>query len=329
MCLYPRIIQNPKYKINNKNGGVIPPIYDDRITKVPIGCGKCMECKKQRANNWKVRLSEDLRINKNVKFITMTYSDESLEKLTEDILKKTKMEGYALDNEIARLSVRRFTENWRSKYGKTIRHWIVTELGTTNTERLHLHGLVWTDRTFEEIKDKWIYGNVILGDGKGKHYVNEETVGYIVKYISKVDEKHKEYNSKVFVSKGIGSNYVERRDSNLNKYKGEDTKESYTTRTGLEIGLPIYYRNKIYTEEEREKLWINKLDQEVRWVDGVKVDVSESYDEYYKVLREKREINKVLGYGDDEENWEQRKYEQNRRNLIRKERIKKLWDQRE
>jgi hypothetical protein len=45
MCLYPRIIQNPKYKINNKNGGVIPPIYDDRITKVPIGCGKCMECK--------------------------------------------------------------------------------------------------------------------------------------------------------------------------------------------------------------------------------------------------------------------------------------------
>lgn len=322
MCLYPRLIRNKKYTINEKNGGEIPPIKDERVKKVAIGCGKCIECRKQKANGWKVRLMEDLRVNKNAKFITLTYSDESLEKLAKGI----KLEGYELDNEIARLSIRRFTENWRSKYGKTIRHWMVTEIGGKNTERLHIHGLVWTNKTIEEIDEKWIYGKVILGNGAGKHYVNEETIGYIVKYISKVDEKHKEYESKMFVSKGIGSEYINRRDSERNKYKGEKTIETYKSRTGLELGLPVYYRNKIYNDEEREKLWINRLDKGERWIMGVKVDIKEGEEEYYKLLKDKRKINKRLGYGDDSENWELKEYEKQRRNLKRKERIEKLWN---
>ena len=48
MCLYPRLIKNPKYKPNKKNGGQVPPILDSRVLAVPIGCGKCLECKKQK-----------------------------------------------------------------------------------------------------------------------------------------------------------------------------------------------------------------------------------------------------------------------------------------
>ena len=36
----------------------------------------------------------------------------------------------------------------------------------------------------------------------------------------------------------------------------------------IEKGLPIYYRNLIYTEEEREKLWIEKLNKGERWIGG-------------------------------------------------------------
>ena len=43
MCLYPRLIKNPKYKPNKKNGGRVPPILDSRVLAVPIGCGKCLE----------------------------------------------------------------------------------------------------------------------------------------------------------------------------------------------------------------------------------------------------------------------------------------------
>jgi len=83
--------------------------------------------------------------------------------------------------------------------------------------------------------------------------VNEKTINYIVKYVNKIDVKHKEYQSKIFTSKGIGKNYVNREDKKRNVYKKGNTVETYRTRKGLEIGLPIYYRNKIYTEIENRK----------------------------------------------------------------------------
>ena len=60
MCLYPKLIKNPKYQINKKNKGKIPEMIDDRAAYVPIGCGKCIECRKQKADNWKIRLYEEV-----------------------------------------------------------------------------------------------------------------------------------------------------------------------------------------------------------------------------------------------------------------------------
>ena len=91
------------------------------------------------------------------------------------------------------------------------------------------------------------------------------------------------------------------------------------------MALPIYYRNKIYSEDEREKLWLEKLDKKERWVCGVKVDVSENDNEYYKVLEEMRRKNHRLGYGDDSKNWTLKKYESQRRNIKKQERIERLY----
>ena len=47
------------------------------------------------------------------------------------------------------------------------------------------------------------------------------------------------------------------------KYKENgETKETYINSQRFKMALPMYYRNKIYTEEEREKLWLEKLDKE-------------------------------------------------------------------
>ena len=123
MCLYPKIMRNKKYKITKKNGGNVPILKDKRVGYVPIGCGKCMECKKQKSNQWKVRLMEDLRVNRNAKFVTFTFNDESLQELDNDI--KGEIDGYNRDNEILSLGVRRFLERWRKLFGKSVRHWIV------------------------------------------------------------------------------------------------------------------------------------------------------------------------------------------------------------
>jgi hypothetical protein len=298
MCLYPKIIKNRKYVSNKKNDerygeGNVPIAKDKRCLYVPIGCGNCVECRKQKARGWQVRLSEDLRVYQNAKFLTFTFNDYELQKLDNEI---KGLKGYERDNEICRLAVRRFTERWRKEFGKSVRHWMVTELGSKYTERIHMHGLLWTDEKMDVIQEKWKYGRVILGNGKGEHYVSEKTVNYIVKYISKVDEKHKYYKSKMFVSNGIGKSYMDRDDIKRNKYNGEETIETYKTRTGMELGLPIYYRNHIYSEEERENLWINKLDKQERWVLGQRIDVSENEDEYVKALKYAQMKNKRLGY---------------------------------
>ena len=316
MCLYPKLIQNRKYMKNKKNGGVIPPIKDKRVLMVPVGCGKCIECKKQKARNWQVRLQEDIRVNRHCKFVTYTFTEHELQKIDNEI---KGLSGYDRDNEICRIAVRRYTERWRKKYGKTLRHWLVTELGHANTERVHMHGIVWTDKV-KDIGDIWKYGKIWIGE-----YVNAKTINYIVKYVNKVDASHKTYNSKIFTSQGIGKEYVNRRDSKRNKYKKEKTIETYKTREGVELALPVYYRNKIYNEDERERLWLEKLDKEERYVCGVKVDISQGEDEYYKLLEMMRQKNKRLGYGDDAKNWELKKYENERRNLKKLERLQKLY----
>ena len=84
---------------------------------VPVGCGKCIECKKQKSREWSIRLQEEIRHLKNGKFVTLTFSEESLVELGED-KKNNTLNGYNLDNGIATLAVRRFLERWRKNIRK-------------------------------------------------------------------------------------------------------------------------------------------------------------------------------------------------------------------
>ena len=77
--------------------------------------------------------------------------------------------------------------------------------------------------------------------------------------------------------------------------------------------MPIYWRNKIYSDEEREKLWLQKLDKGERWICGERINISNGEETYYKVLKYYREKNKRLGYGDNTEDWNRKKYEEERR----------------
>lgn len=306
MCLYPKLIENRKYKSNKKNGGIIPAITDERTLYVPVGCGNCIECRKQQARQWQVRLNEEIKSDNKAYFMTMTFSEESLDKLTTEVLKSKRYSKKEV-NEIATIAVRRFLERWRKEYKKSIKHWLITELGHTGTERIHIHGLIWTDKP-QEIERIWQYGFVDTGQ-----YVNEKTINYIVKYVNKLDKDHKGYKSKILTSPGIGKGYLNRIDKKLNEYKGKETKEYYKTPIGLKVNLPIYYRNKIYTEEQREQLWINKLDKNEIWICGEKLEANSQSEErtrkYYQMK------NKRLGYGDDSEEWECKLYRKLRKRL--------------
>ena len=137
---------------------------------------------------------------------------------------------------------------------------------TKEEERIHMHGIIFTNNP-KEIERIWGYGKVWIGE-----YVNEKTINYIIKYIHKQDEQHKDYIPKVLTSKGIGNNYI-KREGQKNKYKDKNTNEKYKFRNGTEIALPTYYRNKLYNEEEREKLWIKKIEEKKRYINGVEYKI--------------------------------------------------------
>lgn len=310
MCLYPKLIGNPKYKSNKKNGGVIPQINDKRVLLVPIGCGNCGECRQKKRREWKVRLTEECENDKKGIFVTLTFSNEAIKELGKDI----KEDGYERDNAIATLGVRRFLERWRKKHKKSVKHFLITELGHNGTENIHLHGIIWTNKR-EEINNIWKYGFTWIG-GKDRK-VGEKAVNYIIKYITKLDIQHENYKPKILTSKGIGKNYINKDEAKLNKYNKKNTKEYYRTKQGYKVALPIYYRNHIYSEEEREKLWINKLEENKRYVNGIEIDVNTEQGQlrYEKVLQQAQKENKAKGYGDNTKNWNKILYERQRRNL--------------
>ncbi|WP_036074734.1 hypothetical protein, partial [Lysinibacillus boronitolerans] len=90
---------------------------------------------------------------------------------------------------------------------------------------------------------------------------SEKAISYCVKYVTKINPQKPNYIPKILTSAGIGKGYFydqDRVEKNFYVPKSEtdETDESYRLRGGQKIALPIYYRNKIYTDEEREKLWI-------------------------------------------------------------------------
>jgi len=306
-----------------------------------------MICRKKKAREWQVRLTEEIKTDTTGKFITLSFSDISLIKLERAIRKDAKrnsrlmrrneanyLTGYNLENEIATIAVRRFCERWRRKFDKSVKHWFVTELGQKNTERIHMHGIIFTKESGEVISERWGYGHITIGNEKyengvktrkgKKGYVNERTVNYVVKYVSKLDKLHKNYKSKVLTSPGMGKGYLETEDAKRNKFKPEGgTDQTYITRKGLRLPLPTYYRNKLYTEDEKELLWIESMDKGIKYLNGIKYKMPEDESKYNNMLKKMRQKNITLGYGDNKIDIEKRLWENNRRNVKRLERYAK------
>ena len=68
-----------------------------------------------------------------------------------------------------------------------------------------MHGIVWGIGTDQLIKEKWNYGITFTGN-----YVNEKTINYITKYMTKIDEKHPGKSIKHWFTTELGHEKTER-----------------------------------------------------------------------------------------------------------------------
>lgn len=303
MCLYPRLIRNPKYLPNKKNGGYAPIPSDSRARFVAIGCGECIECKQKKAREWRVRLLEEFKTNKQCSFVTLTFAEETLKRYRQLAQKEIQdvnyCDIYETDNIAAKIAIRHMLERFRKKTGKSIRHWLITERGHTNTRRVHIHGIIWHEfkqkgrgkNGIYDLNELWKNGWCFNGD-----YVGEKTITYISKYITKNDKENKGFHGKICASPGIGRDFINGYTKNRNRWDGKNTDTNYILPNGRRIDMPIYYRNHLYTERQREKLWMWLLDKKTRYVLGKEVSIELGEERYDKMVDVGRIISLNAGY---------------------------------
>lgn len=300
MCLYPIYGRNPKYRANKKNKGNVPQCKDERLLIVPFKCGKCYNCRKQKAREWRIRLSEELRSNY-AYFVTVTFEAKYIKEL--ELKTGLKLKGN--ENTIAKKALRLFLERVRKDTGKSMKHWFVTELGDDN-DRIHLHGIIFGQKSAALLRKHWKYGITFVGS-----YVSERSINYITKYMLKVDTKHPYYTQIVLASKGIGSSYFNR---DANAWQKRHVKEicvpTYKFRNGTQVAMPKYYKDKVFTEKEREIMWINNLERGKEYIGGEEVDADDN--ESIDNLRAYYQQYGKLYMNDNPEEWERKKQERRR-----------------
>lgn len=279
-CVYVRTGRNMKYAATKKNGGVIPRPKDERLKAIPIKCGTCIECRKEKARNWQIRLEEELKENRGAKFMTMTFSDEFIRIFDND------------ESENAKECVRRFFDRWKHEKGATPKHWLITEKGQKGSERIHIHGFIWTDLPTREIERIWSYGWVDTGS-----YVNESSIAYCVKYVFKYDEKHPGFNPKIFASKGLGKGLIEKLKEQKYNRLGE-LEPTIQLKDGTRVPMPEYLKREVFTDDEREQIRLKQLDKGELFIQGVCYDVKteEGRKSYLSALDRRRDELSKMGY---------------------------------
>lgn len=206
-----------------------------------VPCGKCPDCKGRRVSAWSFRLMMEYKRCTSAVFLTLTYDSNSV-----PITPK----GYMT---IKKKDIQNFMKRLRKENEQGIKYYACGEYGG-KTKRPHYHIILFNAKV-ETIMQAWTLDGVALGT---IHYgtVNEASVGYTLKYISKPkqipqhknDDRQKEF---ALMSKKLGDNYLN--DAFIQWHKADAGRTYCNLKDGKKISMPRYYKEKIYTPAERAR----------------------------------------------------------------------------
>lgn len=239
-----------------------------------VPCGTCYQCYLIKRQERSFRNLIEFNTHKYALFLTLTYSDEELNKLPCEVIT-----GIVCNPP---RNFQKYIKRLRKKY--TLRYAACSEYGE-NTRRPHFHAIIYTNDviSYDVLREQWPYGYVKISEANGAriHYLTK----YIDKYISTdirgkmIDDIYRSYyqdrslpaymhiaienytyyiNSQYYCSRkpALGSAYFT--DSVIKKY------HDYIMRTGMYPNIdymgqvykiPRYFINKILTDEERLQIY--------------------------------------------------------------------------
>lgn len=237
-CINPFFIQNPT-----------PSRGRD---KIPVPCGKCPICLQRRASSWAFRLIQAQNVFPSATFLTLTYEEPPISK-----------KGYMT---LVKRDWQLFMKRLRKLHpkGAKISYYAVGEYGS-KTWRPHFHAILlgadsellekaWNDQVDDDFDRTKLLRPGKPGIFQADSDVNPANTAYVTKYITKGkqipmhknDDREPEF---ALMSKNLGANYM---TDAMKRYHKADPDRMYVTNPGgIKLAMPRYYRDRIFSEEER------------------------------------------------------------------------------
>lgn len=133
-----------------------------------LGCGKCLACRIRRRSVWTIRLLHEDAVHKKSRFITLTYSDETLPR------RGTDGRGILVKSDL---------QNFFKRYRKLakipgLKYYACGEYGDKG--RPHYHAIVFGDSPTKEDLDKYWGLGLVSSDT-----VTGASIAYVAGYVSK------------------------------------------------------------------------------------------------------------------------------------------------
>lgn len=192
-------------------------------------------------------MQQEDKISSSSHFVTLTY-DTSTVPITPN--------GYM---GLSKRDVQLFMKRLRKLSKNTLKYYAVGEYGTKGN-RPHYHMILYNLEDVEMINKAWQKGSIHVGNVSG------DSIAYTTKYIDKLkripmhknDDRLREFS---LMSKGIGDNYLT--PETIAWHKADVSRNYIVKEGGYIIALPRYYRDKIFTDNEKfqQRIIIHKKDK--------------------------------------------------------------------
>ena len=234
---------------------------------VPVPCGRCPECLKRRTSMWSFRLRKEEERSVSSHFVTLTYDADHV---------PISKNGFMT---LVKSDLQKFFKRLRKSHGKQhnkqypIKYYAVGEYGS-RFRRPHYH-IVLFNSSEDAIVASWSLdgrplGHVHIGTVSGA------SIAYTIKYINKGrftplhsnDDREPEFP---LMSKRMGENYLT--PDVVSFHKGNLERAYITVEDGVRIPIPRYYKDKMFTESEREQQ--NRLVKELVLAESPPIEQSD------------------------------------------------------
>lgn len=258
-------------------GQCIAP-FRKKDTTIDLPCGKCLECKKRRVSGWSFRLMKEYERSLTAHFVTLTYNTDHVPITPKGFMSITKRDIQLFFKRLRKLSPQH-----------KIKYYACGEYGG-KTFRPHYH-IILFNADIDQIQFAWSLGEIHVGE------VNEASVGYTLKYISKPskvpihknDDRCPEF---ALMSKKMGDNYLSK---NMIKWHKKDINNRMYVplKGGQKIAMPRYYKQKIYSDLERQLIGYNiNLQEQQKWNQMTHMQKIAEMQKMVNIAIEKDRLNK-------------------------------------